>query len=130
VSGFSFLVLYSAYKTPIKHFLVIFEMLSTCLCPAFNPSVPRNIVASYVHDMGKADWDHPGDYWIAARTAFYVYGGDKMGPMGEALVPFSTLKGAQIYVKDHGGKIFGFEDITMDMLRPTKQDHPLQRWGN
>ncbi len=53
-----------------------------------------------------------------------------MGPMGEALVPFSELSDAQIYVIDRGGKIFGFDNITMDMLRPTKPDHPLQKWRN
>jgi copper chaperone NosL len=94
------------------------------------PERPRNIVAGYVHDMGKADWNDPENYWMDAKTAFYVFGGNKMGPMGEALVPFSALNDAQIYVKDHGGKIIGFDDITMDMLRPTKPDSPLQKWGH
>jgi copper chaperone NosL len=93
------------------------------------PEHPRNTAAIFVHDMGQADWDHPKQYWIDARQAVYVYGGDKMGPMGEALVPFSGPKVAQFYVKDHGGKIIRFEDITMDMLSPAKQDHPLQRMG-
>jgi copper chaperone NosL len=92
------------------------------------PDRPRNIWAIYVHDMGRADWDHPKSYWIDAKKAFYVYGGDKMGPMGEALVPFSDLKDAEDYVKDHGGKIVRFDDITMHMLRPIKHDHPLHQW--
>ena len=53
-----------------------------------------------------------------------------MGPMGEALVPFSAIqKDAQIYTKDHGGNIFRFEDITMDMLSPAKHNPPLQQMG-
>jgi copper chaperone NosL len=93
------------------------------------PEHPRNIAAIYVHDMGKADWDHPKNYWIDAKKAIYVYGGDKMGPMGEALVPFSAIEDAQIYTKDHGGNIFRFEDITMDMLSPAKHNPPLQQMG-
>jgi copper chaperone NosL len=83
------------------------------------PDRPGNIAAIYVNDMGKADWDHPGDHWLDAKKASYVYGGDIMVPMGEALVPFSELKDAEGYVKDNGGKIIGFDDVTMDMLRPT-----------
>ncbi len=52
-----------------------------------------------------------------------------MGPMGEALVPFSALNDAQVYVKDHGGKILRFDEITMDMLRPIKEDHPPSEMG-
>ena len=82
------------------------------------PDRPRNIAAIYVNDMGKADWDHPGNHWLDARKASYVYGGDIMVLMGEALVPFSDLKDAGAHVKDHGGKIIRFDDVTMDMLRP------------
>jgi copper chaperone NosL len=79
---------------------------------------PGDITAIYVNDMGKADRDHPGNHWVDAQRASYVYGGDIMGPMGEALVPFSDVKDAEAYVKDHGGRIVMFNDVTMDMLRP------------
>lgn len=81
------------------------------------PERPRKIGAIYVHDMGKADWDHPENYWIDAKKAFFVYGGKKKGPMGEPLVPFSTSKDAETYVKAHGGRIVRFEDVTIDLLR-------------
>ncbi len=55
------------------------------------PDRPRNIAAIYVNNMG---------------------------PMGEALVPFLDLKDAETYVKKHGGKIYRFDEVTMDMLRP------------
>lgn len=93
------------------------------------PERPRPIVAVYANDMGKADWDHPKGYWIDAKTAFYVYGGSKRGPMGEALVPFSLRTDAETYVKNHGGSIIGFEDITMDILSAKQhdKDHSLSR---
>lgn len=82
------------------------------------PDRPRNIIAIYVNDMGRADWEHPSGNWIEARQAFYVYGGDIMGPMGEALVPFSNRNDADEYVKKHGGRVIRFEEITPDILRP------------
>lgn len=82
------------------------------------PDRPRNIVAIYVNDMAKADWEHPVGNWIDAKNAFYVYGGDVMGPMGEALAPFSDRGDAESYVKRHGGGIIRFEEINLDMLKP------------
>lgn len=82
------------------------------------PDRPRNIVAIYVNDMGRADWNYPTGNWIEAREAFYVYGGDIMGPMGEALVPFSSRADAEAYVKKHGGRVLRFNDITPEILRP------------
>lgn len=82
------------------------------------PDSPKNIAAIYVNDMGKAQWDHPQGHWIDAEKAFYVYGGDITGPMGEALVPFSDIKEAEAYKGKYGGRLVRFNEITMDMLKP------------
>jgi copper chaperone NosL len=82
------------------------------------PDRPADITAVYVNDMGKADMEHPVNHWTDATKAVYVYGGDVMGPMGEAMVPFSDLKAAEAYIKQHGGMALKFNDVTMDMLRP------------
>jgi len=82
------------------------------------PDRPKDIAAIYVNDMGKADMEQPSGHWIDAVEAFYVYGGDIMGPMGEAIVPFSGLAEAEAHIKQHGGSIVKFNDVTMDMLRP------------
>ncbi len=87
------------------------------------PDRPANTAAIYVNDMGKVELENPGGLWIDAKNALYVYGGDVMGSHGEALVPFSKLKDAEGYVKEHGGKILKFDEVTMDMLRPDAHDH-------
>jgi copper chaperone NosL len=87
------------------------------------PDRPRNITAVYVNDMGSADWDHPVIHWTDAQNAFYVYGGNIMGPMGEALVPFSDRKQAGSYQQKHGGRVVRFGDVTMEMLRPNVRLH-------
>ena len=40
--------------------------------------------------------------------------------MGEALVPFAGLEEAKAYVTQHGGRIYKFDDISMEMLRPDR----------
>jgi copper chaperone NosL len=85
----------------------------------FQPDRPANISAIYVNDMGKADPVHPKGYWVDAEKAVYAQGGDVMGPMGEALIPFADKKDAELYRKKHGGRIIAFGEVTMDMLRPT-----------
>lgn len=82
------------------------------------PDRPVNVTAVYVNDMGKADPVHAKGQWVDAKSVFYVQGGDVMGPMGEALVPFYDMKDADAYVKKHGGKIIKFKEVTMPMLRP------------
>ena len=101
------------------------------------PDRPGNIAAIYVNDMGKGLHppsepspditkrgaageikSPPHSNWIDAEKAFYIYGGDIMGSMGEALVPLSDTKDAEVYIKKHGGRIIRFNDVTMDMLKP------------
>jgi copper chaperone NosL len=76
------------------------------------PDRPANIAALYVNDMAK-----PGQ-WIDAEKARYVQGGDVMGPMGEALVPFGSADDAEAYRKKHGGRVLSFSEVTGDMLVP------------
>jgi copper chaperone NosL len=82
-----------------------------------------NIVAVYVTDMGKSDQDHPAGNWIDAKKAYYVYGGDPMGPHGEAMAPFSRLKDAENHIKEHRGRVVRFEEVTPEMLRPDSYAH-------
>lgn len=82
------------------------------------PDRPPDIRAVYVNDMGKADTNKPAGHWIDADTAYYVYGGNVMGPMGEALVPFADKKDAEAYLTRHGGRILRFNEVTMDLLKP------------
>jgi copper chaperone NosL len=83
-----------------------------------SPGGPTRITAIYVNDMGKADYEHPEGHWIEAREAFFVFGGDVMGIMGEALVPFALREDADVYVKKYGGSMVKFDEVTLEMLRP------------
>ena len=83
-----------------------------------SPGGPTRITAIYVNDMGRADFDRPVGFWIDARKAFFVFGGDVMGIMGEALVPFVLKEDTDTYVQKHGGSVVKFDEVTLEMLRP------------
>ena len=55
---------------------------------------------------------------IDAKSAWYVFGSDIRGPMGNELIPFQSKKDAQIFLKDHHGRgIVKFEDITLSLIK-------------
>lgn len=54
---------------------------------------------------------------IPAKEAFYVIGSDVYGPMGNELIPFTSKKEAENFMKDHKGeKLVEFKEITGKMV--------------
>lgn len=83
------------------------------------PEEPKDYVAIYVSDMGKApSWEKPGaTNWVDARKAFYVIGSALRSGMGaEETVPFSEQEAAQRFVAKNGGKVVGFDDVPRDYV--------------
>lgn len=85
----------------------------------FSLQSKRRVVAMYVQDAGKIDWEHPDANWIDAKTAIYVVGSKKAGAMGATFGTFSTMQSAENFVKAEGGKIVHFDQINPDMLTMT-----------
>jgi len=55
---------------------------------------------------------------LDAKKAFYVIGSDILGPMGNELIAFATLKSAKNFSLDHKGKsILPFDKLTEKMVR-------------
>ncbi len=77
------------------------------------PEQNHAVQVAYVQDMSHAaSWAEPGD-WIAADTAIYVAGSDKMGGMGAPeFVPFSDKAAALAFIAVHGGALLRFDEIT------------------
>jgi copper chaperone NosL len=62
--------------------------------------------------------DYYGLKSIDGRKAYFVLGGDVMGPMGRELVPFATEAGARDFLKDHHGqRVLTFAEITPSLLK-------------
>lgn len=51
---------------------------------------------------------------IEAETAFFVVGSDVYGPMGRELIPFATREDAEVFKKDHNGRLI----LTFDQVDP------------
>ena len=79
------------------------------------PEQQKRILAVYVQDMGKADWTKPQGHWIDAKTASYVAFSRRMGSMGPTLASFAREEDAREFVKQHGGEVLRFEQVTPEM---------------
>ena len=83
------------------------------------PEEPKNTVAIYVNDMGKAaNWDRPEPgTWIDAKRAWYVIGSKRRGGMDEnEAVPFGDESKARRFAVDNGGSLARFAEITDDYV--------------
>jgi copper chaperone NosL len=55
---------------------------------------------------------------ITARTAFYVAGGNVMGPLGPELVAHRSREAAEGFMKDHDGRrVLRFDEISEAVLQ-------------
>ncbi len=81
------------------------------------PENERQIKEVYVHDMSKTPWQKPeDDYFIDAKSAWFVVGSNQKGAMGQTLASFSKQEHAQAFSENYGGKVYQFKDITIDIL--------------
>ncbi|MBL1320422.1 MAG: nitrous oxide reductase accessory protein NosL [Methylophaga sp.] len=82
-----------------------------------DPEHQHAIQTVYVHDMAANPWDTPDDeFFIDARTAWYVAGHNRKGAMGPTLASFSDKKVAGAFAEQYGGKVYRFEEITERLL--------------
>ncbi len=87
------------------------------------PDKGRQVVQAMVHDMGGNDWQHPNDQFVTAEDAWYVYGSDRPAAMGPALASFASEASAQAFADEFGGRLFRFDEITLELLNAHKGGH-------
>ncbi len=75
---------------------------------------PQRILAAYVQDAGRSEWMAPRGQWIDARSAWYVGGSKRIGPLGSTLAPFSDAASAEAFRNAFGGETLRFTEITPD----------------
>ncbi len=88
------------------------ELLHTLLLP----EQKRLVSAAYVQDMAKTSWDKPQGHWLKAEAAWYVQGSRKHGSMGPTFASFSQQSDAERFAKEHGGKVYAFNQIKAEMV--------------
>lgn len=97
--------------TQVNWFCDSMELLSTLL----KPEQVRPLLAAYVQDMAKADWDKPVGHWIDARQAIYVLGSKRHGSMGPTAASFADEPGAKAFVQQWGGRVLRYAEIKPEM---------------
>ncbi|NOI25011.1 nitrous oxide reductase accessory protein NosL [Vibrio mediterranei] len=81
------------------------------------PENQRQIEQIFVHDMSKTPWQKPeDDYFIDGKLAWYVIGSTQKGAMGKTLASFSKQSDADFFSEQFGGKVYKFDEITIDLL--------------
>lgn len=84
---------------------------------ALQPENARRLRGFYLNDMTHTKWEAPEPgTWVAAQDAVYVYGHRREGTMGPEPVAFSDEKAAQAFIQKWGGKLYRYEDITLQLL--------------
>lgn len=84
---------------------------------ALQPENARRLLGFFIHDMGATDWDSPSDQaLIDATKAWFVYGHDVEGVMGNEPAAFSSQDKAQAFMAKHGGKLYAYKDVTLELL--------------
>ncbi len=53
---------------------------------------------------------------IKAQKAYYAVGSDVKGPMGDELIPLKDIESYEKFLKEHGGKIMTFDEITSEII--------------
>jgi copper chaperone NosL len=84
----------------------------------FGEDGQHGVAASYVQDMGKADWNRPHGHWIDARSAFYVLDSRVQGAMGPAIASFATMADARAFAAREGGRVLDASQVRPATLRP------------
>lgn len=106
-----------SYKNNDKMVDLAFDGVKDLLKFYHNPSKWGN----YTKQSDEAITVLVSDYYtqeaIDGKKAFYVIGSDTYGPMGKEFIPFSTLKSAQTFQKDHKGMyILEFSKISESLV--------------
>ena len=97
---------------------LFFSQVSDAVAYLRSPEKDGVILATYVTDMGAADWNDPTRApWVLADRAVYVLGSHRLGGMDQPeFIPFADPAQAQAIAAEHGGKVYGLADIPPEAL--------------
>jgi copper chaperone NosL len=94
---------------------LMFDSTRDFFAYVLQPENQADLQELFVQDSARIDWqqpDHTAISFIDARRAFYVAWQPLPGSMGPTLAPFATGAAATAFVREHGGAVLGFDEIT------------------
>lgn len=94
--------------------------------------VRRRLGAVYVQDVARIHWAHPGNAastFMNARIAWYVAEQPLPGAMGPTLASFAAKGAAQRFIRQHGGVLLRYGQITPQLITRLSSHCPRPRRG-
>ena len=84
------------------------------------PENARRAAAFFVSDFGNSTEAQLHEKMLSAKDAFYVAGSDVHGAMGKTILPFKTKDQAQAFMREHGGKLLSYTQVTLEEIKALK----------
>ena len=94
---------------------LMFDSTRDFFAYVLQPENQADLQELFVQDSARIDWRQPAHAaisFIDARRASYVAWQPLPGSMGPTLAPFATRAAAAAFVREHGGAVLGFDEIT------------------
>lgn len=98
---------------------LMFDSTRDFFAYVLQPENQATLQELFVQDSTRIQWQQPTHAavsFIDARRASYVAWQPLSGSMGPTLAPFATRAAAETFVREHGGAVFGFDEITPTLV--------------
>jgi len=110
-------------KLPLK-----FDSTRDFFAYVLQPENATRLQHLFVQDSARIDWKHPtnaADSFVDARTAYFVAWQPLPGSMGPTLASFAKQTDAQVFVREHGGEMLGFQQVRPELISLLKGACPV-----
>lgn len=112
---------------------LVFDSTRDFFAYVLQPENQSALQELFVQDSARIDWQQPAHAaasFIDARTAFYAAWQPLAGSMGPTLAPFASRPAADAFVREHGGAVLAFDEITPALVATLDYRCPAQAAGS
>ena len=111
---------------------LVFDSTRDFFAYVLQPENQTALQELYVQDSAHIDWQQPSHAavsFIDARRAYYVAWQPLPGSMGPTLAPFASHAAAESFVREHGGAVLAFDEVTPALVATLDYRCPAQAAG-
>ena len=111
---------------------LVFDSTRDFFAYVLQPENQSALQELFVQDSARIDWQQPAHAaasFIDARTASYVAWQPLAGSMGPTLAPFASRAVAEAFVREHGGAVLDFTEITPALVATLDYRCPARATG-
>jgi copper chaperone NosL len=111
---------------------LVFDSTRDFFAYVLQPENQSALQELYVQDSARIDWQQPSHAavsFVDARRAYYVAWQPLPGSMGPTLAPFASHAAAEAFVREHGGAVLAFDEVTPALVATLDYRCPAQAAG-